>query len=105
MVSAISKRKALVSLTICTLGTVKMWNANTYRLEKTLNYGMERVWTVAYLKGSNVLCLGYDEGTVMIKMGRDEPAMSMDPNGKLVWAKHNEVQMVHNKIHIISNKR
>ena len=36
-------------------GTVKMWNANTYRLEKTLNYGMERVWCAAYLKGSNIL--------------------------------------------------
>ena len=78
-------------------GTVKMWNANTYRLEKTLNYGMERVWCAAYLKGSNILALGYDEGTVMIKMGSDVPAMSMDNSGKVVYAQHNEIQMMNVK--------
>ena len=38
------------------------------------------------MKGSNVLALGYDEGTVMIKMGNDQPAMSMDNSGKVVYA-------------------
>jgi coatomer subunit beta' len=74
-----------------------MWNSNTYRLEKTLNYGMERVWCVAYLKGSNLLALGYDEGTVMVKLGSDEPAMSMDNSGKIVYAQHNEIQMMNVK--------
>lgn len=27
-------------------GTVKIWHANTYRLETTLNYGLERVWSI-----------------------------------------------------------
>ncbi len=31
-------------------GTVRVWHANTYRLENTLNYGLERVWTIASLK-------------------------------------------------------
>ncbi len=79
-------------------GTVKMWNSNTYRLEKTLNYGMERVWCAAYLKGSNMLALGYDEGTVMVKLGSDEPAMSMDNSGKIVYAQHNEIQMMNVKV-------
>eukprot|EP01114_Cavostelium_apophysatum_P002894 TRINITY_DN1259_c0_g1_i4.p1 TRINITY_DN1259_c0_g1~~TRINITY_DN1259_c0_g1_i4.p1 ORF type:complete len:752 (-),score=191.69 TRINITY_DN1259_c0_g1_i4:1154-3091(-) len=78
-------------------GTVRIWHANTYRLEKTLNYGMERVWAVAYMKGTNLLALGYDEGTVMLKMGRDEPAASMDQNGKIIWARHNEIQTVNVK--------
>lgn len=92
-------------------GTVRIWHANTYRLEKTLNYGMERVWSIAYLKGTNLLALGYDEGTVMLKvnqhnlsfvclfvcliivqLGREQPAVSMDKNGKLIWARHNEIQ-------------
>ena len=34
-------------------GTVKIWQSTTYRLEHTLNYGMERAWSLAYLKGSN----------------------------------------------------
>ncbi|EGF82956.1 hypothetical protein BATDEDRAFT_18190 [Batrachochytrium dendrobatidis JAM81] len=73
-------------------GTVRIWHANTYRLENTLNYGMERVWAVAYLKGSNDLAFGYDEGTIAIKLGREEPAVSMDASGKIIWARHSEIQ-------------
>ena len=32
-------------------GTVRVWHANTYRLENTLNYGLERVWQLSSLKG------------------------------------------------------
>jgi coatomer subunit beta' len=66
-------------------GTVRVWHANTYRLENTLNYGLERVWTIASLKGSNDVAIGYDEGSILIKLGREEPAMSMDSSGKIVW--------------------
>ena len=34
-------------------GSVRIWHSTTYRLENTLNYGMERVWALAYSKGSN----------------------------------------------------
>ncbi|UJR30435.1 hypothetical protein I4U23_017969 [Adineta vaga] len=79
-------------------GTVKLWHSNTYRLESTLNYGLERCWTISCLKGSNNVALGYDEGTMMIKLGREEPAMSMDAStGKIVWAKHCEIQQVNLK--------
>jgi len=73
-------------------GTVRIWHANTYRLETTLNYGLERVWTISSMKGSNSVALGYDEGSIIIKLGREEPAMSMDINGKIIWAKHSELQ-------------
>ncbi|KXS13491.1 Coatomer, beta' subunit [Gonapodya prolifera JEL478] len=73
-------------------GSVRLWHSNTYRLENTLNYGLERVWTVAYLKGSNDLAIGYDEGTITIKVGREEPAVSMDSSGKIIWARHNEIR-------------
>lgn len=43
-------------------GTIRIWHANTYRLENTLNYGMERVWCLAYLSGTNDIAFGYDEG-------------------------------------------
>lgn len=73
-------------------GTVRVWHANTYRLENTLNYGLERVWTIASLRGSNDVAIGYDEGSILIKLGREEPAMSMDSSGKIVWARHCEMQ-------------
>jgi len=78
-------------------GTVRIWHANTYRLENTLNYGLERVWTINCLKGSNNVALGYDEGSILVKLGREEPAMSMDSSGKLVWAKHSEIQQANIK--------
>ncbi|CAD6947108.1 unnamed protein product, partial [Tilletia laevis] len=35
--------------------------------------------------------LGFDEGAVVIKIGKEEPSVSMDNSGKLVWAKNAEV--------------
>jgi len=78
-------------------GTVRVWHANTYRLENTLNYGLERVWQLSSMKGSNDIAVGYDEGSVLIKLGREEPAMSMDSSGKIIWAKHSEIQQANLK--------
>ncbi|KAN0060893.1 Coatomer subunit beta' [Thecaphora frezii] len=72
-------------------GTVKLWHSNTYRLESTLDYGLERVWCVAYKKNGNDVALGYDEGAVVVKLGKEEPSVSMDAAGKVVWAKNSEV--------------
>jgi len=50
------------------LGTVRVWHSSTYRLENTLNYGMERVWGIATTRGSNNIAVAYDEGTIVIKV-------------------------------------
>ncbi len=63
-------------------GTVRLWNSSTYRLETTLNYGMERVWCTSCRRGTHLIALGYDEGCVVVQMGREEPAMSMDGSGE-----------------------
>lgn len=78
-------------------GTVRVWHSNTYRLENTLNYGMERVWCISGQQGSNSVAIGYDEGSIIIKLGREEPAMSMDSSGKVMWARHSEVQQANLK--------
>ncbi|KAL3631857.1 hypothetical protein CASFOL_024841 [Castilleja foliolosa] len=78
-------------------GTVRIWHSTTYRLENTLNYGLERVWAVGYMKGSRRVVIGYDEGTIMVKLGREVPVASMDNSGKIIWAKHNEIQTVNIK--------
>ncbi|KAL5596724.1 hypothetical protein BROUX41_006584 [Berkeleyomyces rouxiae] len=72
-------------------GTIRLWNANTYRFEQSLSYGLERAWCVSYQKGKQGIAIGYDDGAVVIKLGREEPAVSMDTSGKLIWARHNEV--------------
>ncbi|PSN49934.1 Coatomer subunit beta' [Blattella germanica] len=87
-----------IVLTASEDGTVRIWHAGTYRLESSLNYGLERVWTVACMKGSNNVALGYDEGSIMVKVGREEPAVSMDASGgKIIWARHSEVQQANLK--------
>lgn len=35
--------------------------------------------------------MGFDDGAVVVKLGREEPAVSIDGSGKLIWARHNEV--------------
>ncbi|CCH45676.1 Coatomer subunit beta [Wickerhamomyces ciferrii] len=71
--------------------TIKIWNANTYKLEKTLNYGLERAWCISSHKNSNSVAIGYDAGFGVLAFGNDEPRISMDPVGKLIWSKNNEV--------------
>lgn len=58
---------------------------------------MERVWAIGYQKGSNNVAIGFDDGVVMIKVGREEPVASMDASGKIIWARHNEIQTVNVK--------
>ena len=62
-------------------GTVKIWHANTYRLEQSLTYGLERAWCVSYQRGKQGVAVGFDDGAVVVKMGREEPAVSMDSSG------------------------
>jgi coatomer subunit beta' len=63
---------------------VRVWHASTYKLERTLVYGLERCWTAAASTGSNKVAFGFDEGTVVVKFGHDMPVVSMDRTGKLV---------------------
>ncbi|KAJ1972938.1 Coatomer subunit beta' [Dimargaris xerosporica] len=81
-----------ILLTTSEDGVVKIWNANTYHLENTLNYGLDRAWTIAYQQGSNNVAFGYEEGVIVIKLGREEPAVSMDASGKIIWAKYTDIQ-------------
>jgi coatomer subunit beta' len=72
-------------------GTIKIWHANTYRLEQSLSYGLERAWCVSYQQGRQGIAMGFDDGAVVVKMGREEPAVSMDGSGKVIYARHSEV--------------
>uniref|UniRef100_A0A8K9V8K6 Beta'-coat protein n=1 Tax=Oncorhynchus mykiss TaxID=8022 RepID=A0A8K9V8K6_ONCMY len=78
-------------------GTVRVWHSSTYRLENTLNYGMERVWCVCSQRSANSVALGYDEGiwcqlslSLAVKdMGSCEiypQTIQHNPNGRSVCA-------------------
>ncbi|OQV13837.1 Coatomer subunit beta' [Hypsibius exemplaris] len=57
--------------------------------------GTIRIWHAKH--GSNSIAIGYDEGSVVLKLGREEPAVSMDNSGKIIWAKHSEIQQANLK--------
>lgn len=59
---------ALYGVILSISGTVRVWHSSTYRLETALNYGLERVWALARLRGSNDVAIGYDEGSVIVKV-------------------------------------
>lgn len=73
-------------------GTIKIWHSTTYRLECSLSYGLERVWAIGVTRGTNAVAAGYDEGVVLLRMGNEEPVASMDSTGRIIYARHNDVQ-------------
>jgi coatomer subunit beta' len=78
-------------------GMIKIWHANTYRLENTLNYALERAWCASLNNakgGTGEVAIGFDEGIVVLKLGRDEPSYSMDPSGKMIYMRANDVVTV-----------
>lgn len=64
----------------------------------SLTAGLERVWSIQAQRGSNTIAIGYDEGSVVVKIGREEPAASMDASGKILWARHSEIQQANLKV-------
>ena len=74
-------------------GTVRLWHSSTYRPETTLNYGMERAWCLSPTKDAHKVAIGYDEGTIILKLGNERPIGSMDTNsGKIIWANGVDIQ-------------
>jgi coatomer subunit beta' len=69
----------------------KLWHSGTFKLEQTLNYGLERAWCVASQKAKQAVAVGFDDGMVVFKLGRETPGISMDPSGKLIYSKNNEI--------------
>lgn len=37
------------------------------------------------------MAVGFDDGMVVFKLGRETPGISMDPSGKIIYSKNNEI--------------
>lgn len=57
-----------IILTASEDGTVRVWNSNNYRLENTLNYGLDRAWSMSLTKTTNEVAVGFDDGLVVFKV-------------------------------------
>lgn len=76
-------------------GTFRLWHSNTYCMEQPLNYGFDRCWLVTYLRGSNIVVFDFDEGTMLIEMGKDVSVASMDTSGKVIIAVQRNLNRQH----------
>ena len=69
-----------------------VWNSMTLAEEATFNYQKKRGWCIDATT-SNLVALGYDEGLVVLKIGKgSNVVVTMDSNGRAFWAKNNEIQ-------------
>jgi len=64
---------------------------------------MDRGWSIASSKDGNIIAIGYDDGTLALKIGGEEPLASMK-NGKIIWAKNMEIQLVNLKSLKVNDK-
>ena len=76
---------------------VNIWSSTTYKQVTQLNYGLKRIWAIAAMPETNAVGFGYDEGTVVIKIGKELPLATFS-NGKVVQVKSNEVQTFNLKL-------
>jgi len=59
-------------------GQVIVWNTNNYKSTQTLSFYMQKCWSIDINpKKPNIIALGYDEGTLVLKIGGDEPRASL----------------------------
>lgn len=76
---------------------VNVWDSTTYKQITQLQYGLKRVWTISAIPESNYVAFGFDEGTVVIKLGKDLPLATYN-NGKVLWIKSREIHTFNLKL-------
>ena len=71
---------------------VIIFHSGTYRRERViLQPSLDRAWSIGLSSHNNHVVLGYDEGFCIYTMGRANPAISMDTQGRVVWSMRQEI--------------
>ena len=76
---------------------INVWNSTTYKQITQLQYGLKRVWTMSAVPDTGAVAFGFDEGTVVVKIGKELPLATF-ANGKVVWVKNGEIQTMNLKL-------
>jgi coatomer subunit beta' len=72
-------------------GKAIIHHSSSYGILNTLEYNLGMGWAVAVSpEDRNIIALGFDEGSVVVKLGSDDPVVSIS-NGKVIWTKSMEV--------------
>ena len=66
-------------------------HSHSYNILNTLEYNLGMGWAVAVSpEDRNIIAFGFDEGSVIVKIGSDDPVVSIS-SGKLIFTKSMEV--------------
>ena len=79
-----------IIISTCEDYTVRIWNSQNFKHENTLNYGMDRAWSSNISLQGGLVALGFDEGSMVIKIGSDNPVADFH-GGKVYLDKNNSV--------------
>eukprot|EP00672_Neobodo_designis_P024561 CAMPEP_0174835364 /NCGR_PEP_ID=MMETSP1114-20130205/5368_1 /TAXON_ID=312471 /ORGANISM="Neobodo designis, Strain CCAP 1951/1" /LENGTH=984 /DNA_ID=CAMNT_0016069311 /DNA_START=17 /DNA_END=2971 /DNA_ORIENTATION=- len=71
--------------------TINTFSTQTWRSEMTSSYDMGRAWCISVKPKCNKVALAFDRGLLVLNVGKDDPVMSMDANGKIFFAQTNEI--------------
>lgn len=72
-------------------GKAIIHHSNSYGILNTLEYNLGMGWAVTVSpEDRNIIALGFDQGSVLVKLGSDDPVVSIS-NGKVIWTKSMEV--------------
>lgn len=76
---------------------IHMWNTQTFKHVHQMNFGLKRIWSISAVPENNAVAFGFDEGTIVIKIGKELPLATFS-NGKVVWVKQNDVSTFNLKL-------
>ncbi|KAL9647775.1 hypothetical protein ABK040_001362 [Willaertia magna] len=82
--------------------TINIYNSHTFKLLKTLNYSLERVWGLSFNLENSKLAVACDLGTLVLRLSKDNPIVTMDRKGKITFALNNEIQQITIKEPVLS---
>ena len=51
----------------------KFWNINTFKLEDSKMFGYDTVWDIATSQDNNMIALGCEDATLVLRMGSEYP--------------------------------
>ena len=71
---------------------VLIYHNNTYKRERVISQpSLDRAWCIGICGHTNHVLFGYDEGYCVYTMGKNNPAISMDNQGRLMWCRRQEI--------------
>ena len=71
-------------------GEFRLWDQQTFNCVKVCDYNRGRIWSIGMKKDSTIIAVGYDMGSMIFKLSKETPVITMDHNGNVIWCGNND---------------